>query len=535
MKKKLSVILCICIVIQMFIVAGSAISVDSFRDVDNHWAKGYIEILCERNIINGYSNGTFAPDNALTKGEAAKLICLSAEIAPGSAVPTQIEDIEGHWAKPYISVLPVTPTENKCFYPDQNITRAEFSQMVVGALYLDLPSDVNMIQTRFKDWATIPEPAIPYVALAVEQGIINGYEDSTFRPNATLTRAEACTMLKRAFFADVKLKASKYYIDTVTPASKVTQMTVAKDNTLYYVSDNKVYHAASDRVSHVWNGSTSITFPTSQILQQPVISLDDPCDVDQVRERLEQDAQATFTDFTVAGVICDYQSGNTYVMAWSNIDQYDSTDDLFALILVDVSQPDEVYASAFTAGSLWEYRAGMPNGCSLLMEDDVVIYSSGHDPNEYNLSFARMLRWDLNSNTIRKAAGFSLNRCSAVLCDGEIWYVPTGTNASLTQLYANQRTSLGGGDIYPAGASGTTFYYWGDGMALYSATVDDMSAFTIQVSPQKLVASEDIIPKDQTEYNKYDYQDDSLWAADENGVLYFFDKSHNAIRKIYGI
>lgn len=145
-----------------------------------------------------------------------------------------------------------------------------------------------------------------------------------------------------------------------------------------------------------------------------------------------------------------------------------------------------------------------------------------------------MLCWDLNSNTIRKAADFSLNHASAVLHSGEIWYVPKGMDASLIQLYENKQYSLNGGYIYPAGARGNTFYYWGDGMTLYSVTVSDLSSANTAIEPQKLVVSENIIPKDQTDYNKYDYQSYSFWVADDDGVLYLFDQNNNAIRKIYG-
>lgn len=393
MKRKLSWLLSVCLILQTLCVFALADSSRQFKDVENHWAKAYIEILCDHNVIDGYSNGTFLPNNSLTKAEAAKLVCVSAGITPNDAVATMLVDIEEHWGKKYIIALPVVPaSSDNRFEPNSQITRAEFAEMVIGAMYLDTANfDISSLKQRFKDWTTISEETMPYVGLAVDGGIINGYEDSTFRPNNTLTRAEACVMLKRAFFADEKLKASKYYIDTVTSVSNVTQMAVAKDNTLYYVSDNKVYHATPDRVVEVWNGATNITFPTSQILQQPVISLDDPCDVDQVRTRLEQNTEASFSNFTVAGIACDYQSGKAYVMAWSCIDGYELYNDLYALILIDINQPDKVYASAFTAGDMmWEYRAGMPNGCCILIEDDKVIYSSGHEPNTYNTSYACM-------------------------------------------------------------------------------------------------------------------------------------------------
>ena len=97
--------------LQLFCIGAGAVSADQFKDLKNHWAKGYIDILCQRNIINGYSNGTFAPNKSLTKAEAAKLICLSAEIQPSSTVDTNLTDINMHWAKKYIAVLPETKSQ----------------------------------------------------------------------------------------------------------------------------------------------------------------------------------------------------------------------------------------------------------------------------------------------------------------------------------------------------------------------------------------------------------------------------------------
>ncbi len=190
MKKKFSLIICVCLLVQLFSGAASAVAIDQFRDVQEHWAKSYIEILCDKGIINGYSNGTFAPNGTLTKAEAAKLVCLSAGITPSESVPVSIKDLGQHWAKQYIAVLPSVPLGENNFYPDKSITRAEFAQMVVGAMYLDITEvDTSSMKTKFKDWAMMPKDKLPSITLAVEKGIISGYEDSTFKPSASV-RAE---------------------------------------------------------------------------------------------------------------------------------------------------------------------------------------------------------------------------------------------------------------------------------------------------------------------------------------------------------
>lgn len=88
------------------------------------------------------------------------------------------------------------------FAPQDKITRAEFAKILITALNLD-----NKLATSSK-FTDVPSSnwAAPYIAVAAEQGIINGKTDSTFAPNATITRAEMATMIARALKATQGLK-----------------------------------------------------------------------------------------------------------------------------------------------------------------------------------------------------------------------------------------------------------------------------------------------------------------------------------------
>lgn len=79
------------------------------------------------------------------------------------------------------------------FAPQDKVTRAEFAKMLVRALDLDNSSaKENFSDVQASDWYA------PYVAAAVELGIINGRSATKFDPNATITRAEMATMIARA-------------------------------------------------------------------------------------------------------------------------------------------------------------------------------------------------------------------------------------------------------------------------------------------------------------------------------------------------
>ena len=128
----------------------------------------------------------------------------------GTSVYTVIEysktfdDIADHWAKSYIELLAgkliVDGVTDTAFEPDRNITRAEFAALVVRSLGLTAdPAAASFTDVRSGDWFA------GVVGAAAKAGIVEGYEDGTFRPNAPITREELAAMVVRAYeFADGK-------------------------------------------------------------------------------------------------------------------------------------------------------------------------------------------------------------------------------------------------------------------------------------------------------------------------------------------
>jgi len=105
------------------------------------------------------------------------------------------DDCKDHWANDYISALcqegiisGKTETE---FVPDDSITRAEFAKLIVSVLGIELPEKYTKV---FSDVSSDAWYA-PYVNAAFREGIISGYEDSTFNPDKIVTRQEMAKML----------------------------------------------------------------------------------------------------------------------------------------------------------------------------------------------------------------------------------------------------------------------------------------------------------------------------------------------------
>lgn len=168
-----------------------------FSDVPaSYWAAGAINELSEMGCISGYPDGTFKPENKITRAEFAVVLAkaYNLEIAAGKV----FDDTAGHWAKDYIASAYaagiVSGYDDSSFGPDDPITREQMAVLIVKAAGLSPAAE----ESQFTDSAGISGWAKGAVAAAADNGIINGYPDNTFRPQGNATRAEAVTVIVKA-------------------------------------------------------------------------------------------------------------------------------------------------------------------------------------------------------------------------------------------------------------------------------------------------------------------------------------------------
>lgn len=113
-----------------------------------------------------------------------------------AAAASQFTDIQGHWAKQQIEAWLnkglASGYQDGTFRPNNPVTRAEFAAFVNRAFSTPSTGDKG----KFSD---LPETAWFYadVSKAVSAGIMGGYPDNTFRPNNPITRQEAASVLTR--------------------------------------------------------------------------------------------------------------------------------------------------------------------------------------------------------------------------------------------------------------------------------------------------------------------------------------------------
>jgi len=145
-------------------------------------------------LINGYPDATFRPDNAITRAETAAILRRASEMYGYHIDSNRFPDVE-MWAKGVINELAaadvVTGYPDGTFRPDNTVTRAEFVAMLMRI-------NGNAGATAAFD-DTHNHWAERYIAKASEYGYINGYSDGTFRPDNPITRAEVIAIISRLF------------------------------------------------------------------------------------------------------------------------------------------------------------------------------------------------------------------------------------------------------------------------------------------------------------------------------------------------
>src|SRR5659263_122016 len=139
MKFKNSIVLIVVVVVMILISFTSLVTAATVSDISGHWAKDNIQSLVDRGIIKGYPDGTFKPENPITRAEFCTIIT-SALVDDG--VITEYVTTTGTftdvpadlWSVKYIETAYangfVLGKGNGLFDPEANITRQEMARII---------------------------------------------------------------------------------------------------------------------------------------------------------------------------------------------------------------------------------------------------------------------------------------------------------------------------------------------------------------------------------------------------------------------
>ncbi|KAB8135723.1 pullulanase [Gracilibacillus oryzae] len=171
------------------------------HDIENHWAKDSIQTLANKWIVNGYSDQTYKPDKEISRAEFARLIAVSLAIEPNKTDSSPFTDVDGdEWFADSVHALEeanlLTGYTDGSFRPDQSISRAEIASILSRvADYIDVDLErKNHSLADLQDVNQIPEWAAEEIENVLQLEIMQGYNNA-FTPNDDATRAEMAVAL----------------------------------------------------------------------------------------------------------------------------------------------------------------------------------------------------------------------------------------------------------------------------------------------------------------------------------------------------
>ena len=187
---------------EIGIETGSASGEKEFADIKGHWGRGDILKLYEQGIVAGVGNNLFAPDSAVTRAELLQMAFASIKMNKYSFSGCYTDVNSGDWYASTMQtanetkIIPEQMISDGKINPNQKITREE-TAAVLSKLLTAAGKKKDGDLTAFADSFETDAWASADMANIVGFEIMQGDENKKLNPQKTLTRAEACSLIKR--------------------------------------------------------------------------------------------------------------------------------------------------------------------------------------------------------------------------------------------------------------------------------------------------------------------------------------------------
>ncbi|MCF7905711.1 S-layer homology domain-containing protein [Candidatus Gracilibacteria bacterium] len=178
-------------------IKSDSLRAQIFQDIEPGDAdEEAISFLKREGIIAGYPDGTFRPDNTLNRAEAVKILLTANDISITNR-PSVFPDVpERSWFNNYVATAVMKGIVNGygdgTFKPENTISRAEFLKVALEAANVELPSDISVDSypdVRTDDWFA------PYFEIAKKYGFLSVQRGGYIVPSQPITRSEAANVI----------------------------------------------------------------------------------------------------------------------------------------------------------------------------------------------------------------------------------------------------------------------------------------------------------------------------------------------------
>lgn len=224
------------------------------KDFKDHWAKDTIQKWFDNEKITGYEDGTFKPENSVTRAEFMTMVNSAYEFKELSEINYKDATKDKWYYKEIqkaVNAGYIVGDDSNTVRPTEEITRQEVATVITRLNSLEQNKDISMFSDKYKinDWAT------GYVGAVAKAKYMIGNDNKEFRPEQDITRAEALVTLDRAMkdkTAKIKelsiegaeleqaydVSKSAYSATKISNSNKVTIIADVEKNSLVSFSSN---------------------------------------------------------------------------------------------------------------------------------------------------------------------------------------------------------------------------------------------------------------------------------------------------------
>lgn len=272
LNKSLALVLSVLLVFSAFTTVFAA---TPSSDYESHWAKETIQSAISSEIAKGYPDGSFKPDNAITRAEFSELV--NNVFAFTNAAEITYTDVPiSAWYAPVIAKAKaagyIDGYPNGTMKPDGNITRQEVAVIISRLKSLTAQSST----LSFTDAPSIASWSKQAVIAVADAKLMIGYPNGSFKPVAPITRAEALVAITRTFdYAAVKVAVDDINVSkatmtltedgaTGTITATITPSNATNQNVIWSSSDTNVATVKDGVVTPKAVGTAIITATSAE-------------------------------------------------------------------------------------------------------------------------------------------------------------------------------------------------------------------------------------------------------------------------------
>ncbi|PYI52029.1 S-layer homology domain-containing protein [Paenibacillus flagellatus] len=179
----------------------------AFVDVAGHWSKPLVNDMGSRLVVSGVGDDLYEPDRAVTRAEFAAILTRGLGLRTENA-EAAFRDVTGNeWyageVRTALSFDLIHGFEDGTFRPQEAITREQAMEMIANAMRVSglsgtlQPADPGTVLEPFADAGSVSQWALASVADNVHSGVVTGRDGNRLAPKASITRAETAVIVRR--------------------------------------------------------------------------------------------------------------------------------------------------------------------------------------------------------------------------------------------------------------------------------------------------------------------------------------------------